>query len=71
MISFNASVDSLSGTETLTKSTPALTALLICLLVDSMSVVNVFVIVCTDMGLFPPTKTLPTFITRVFLLFIF
>ena len=67
IISFKAEVDSLSGHETRTISTPASTAELICSNVASISVVFVFVIVCTVIGASPPTKTLPTLIFLDFL----
>ena len=64
MMSFSAAVDSSSGQDTRTMSTPAASARLICATVAATSVVNVLVMVCTEMGASPPTGTAPTKIRR-------
>ena len=62
---FSAAVDSSSGQETRTISTPASSQARICAMVASTSLVSVLVIDCTVIGASPPTGTLPTMILRL------
>ena len=63
-ICFNAAVDSTSGQDTRTMSTPASSQRRICAIVAAASDVSVLVIVCTVTGASPPTGTFPTMIWR-------
>ena len=63
-IFFNALDEFSSGTDTRTIFAPASTHSAIWSDVASTSVVGVFVIVCTDIGAPPPTRTEPTLIAR-------
>ncbi len=63
-ISGSAAVDSSSGQETRTMSQPAASTSWICLMVAAASAVSVLVMVWTEIGASPPTRTDPTRICR-------